>query len=163
MLLFFGRVKRSEKNTFRNLMFDGNSTVELDYTFQYSKLSCWKPFYAAHMTFAYLVFMTGIACMLTRLWTRLHWYHLWLGRFYIMFMLWATATSLLIHNTGLPVANLYQFFGGMLMMTLGWIAITIHQQIPFQHRSEKCSVIASAISKVLTLKAFHGCCMFVSW
>jgi hypothetical protein len=145
-------------------MFDGNATIALDYTFQYSKLSCWKPFYAAHMTFAYFVFFLGIACMATRLWTRFHWYHLWLGRLYIICMLWATATSLLIHNTGLPTGVLWSFCWCLLGLTLGWLAITIHQKVRFKkEKLQNPTKVQEVMSRVMTFKALHGSLMFVSW
>ena len=145
-------------------MFDGNSTIELDYTFQDSKLSCWKPFYTAHMIFAYLIFLSGIACMLTRLWTRLHWYHSWLGKLYIMSMLWGTATSLLIHNTGLPIGVLYSFLWVLLGLCFGWLAISIHQKIRFKRkRVENPTITQHIMSRIFTLKALHGTLFFVSW
>ena len=145
-------------------MFEGNSTINLDYTFQHSKLSCWKPFYAAHMTFAYLIFFSGIACMLTRLWTKLNIYHLWFGRFYIMCMLWGTATYLLIHNTGLPTGVLYSFLWVLLGLCFGWTVITIHQKFRFKSKPvETHTMLQVILRRTLTLKALHGSLMFVSW
>jgi hypothetical protein len=40
------------------------------------------------VVFAYLVFITGVACFVSRLWPRLHPAHVWLGRAYIHSMLW---------------------------------------------------------------------------
>ena len=53
--------------------------------------------------------------------------HQWFGRVYILSMLYATASSLLIHNTGLPLAVLYSFaicIGGL---TVAWILILLHK------------------------------------
>ena len=144
-------------------MFGGDSTVDLTYSFHYSKLSCWQPFYVAHVIFAYLIFLTGIACMVTRLWTRTQFLHLWLGKFYIMFMLWGTATSLLIHNTGLPIGVLYSFLWTLLGLCTGWVAITIHQKIRFKRSTTNQSKTQNIISRMISLKGFHGCIMFVSW
>ena len=57
-------------------------------SYHMSKLSCWRPFYYLHVSFAYLVTMVGVACILTRLHSRLYGAHLWLGRTYIILMLW---------------------------------------------------------------------------
>jgi len=49
------------------------------------------------------------------------------GRVYILAMLWSTATSLLVHNTGLPAGVLISFVWVMGGLTIGWILINIHQ------------------------------------
>ena len=132
--------------------------------------------------FAYLIFLTGLGAMVTRLFPKYHWLHNWLGKFYIMFMLWGTATAMIIHNTGLPVGVLLSFLWVNIGLSVGWIAITVHMN---RRRSKKSpnqsseadneDSIAAAPGtpeksrwrkiwdRMTTLKAFHGCIMFVSW
>lgn len=97
-------------------------------TYSYDKLSCLRPFYFLHIIFNYLVFFSGIACMVTRMvppqW---RWLHKWFGLSFTINMIWAIFSSLLIHNTGLPVATLisFAFVGGGL--TVGWVVIRFYQ------------------------------------
>ena len=62
-----------------------------------------------HIIFAYLVVLSGIACFVTRLHPATRPWHALLGRTYIVCMLWCMATSLLIHNSGLPIAVCINF------------------------------------------------------
>jgi len=74
--------------------------------------------YFVHVVFCYLIFISGILAMVTRLVPAFKWTHAWFGRAYIISMLWATASSLVIHNTGLPASTLISFIwalGGELM------------------------------------------------
>ncbi|KAJ1563634.1 hypothetical protein HK096_000109, partial [Nowakowskiella sp. JEL0078] len=147
-----------------------NSINTLEYTFHYSKLSCYKPMYFAHMVFAYLIMLSGVGAFVTRLSPRLYFLHSWLGKLYIIFMLWGTATSLLVHNTGLPLGVLYSFIwvGGCL--SVGWIIITLHQKRVFQRKRKVVggneapkTLFKLIFDKMISLKALHGCLMFVSW
>ena len=78
-------------------------------TFVASSLSCHAGFYVPHLVASYVVFASGLGCMITRCWSKLHWMHVYLGRLYILSMLWATAFSILIHNHGLPTGVLWSF------------------------------------------------------
>lgn len=109
---------------------DINSTSLFDYsyTYQYSKYSCSTTFYYIHVSFSYLVFISGIFSFISRLHEKLHPIHEWSGRIYILSMLYATATSLLINNTGLPLGVLVSFclcIGGL---TIGWFLILKHKK-----------------------------------
>ncbi|KAI8471842.1 MAG: hypothetical protein J3K34DRAFT_225047 [Monoraphidium minutum] len=167
-----------------------DSRVDPTFTYHYDKYSCLRGAYFAHVIFCYLVAIAGFGCLVTRLWARVHAYHAWLGRAYIIFMLWATATSLLIHNTGLPTAVLVSFVWVLGGLTIGWVAINVHQSL----MASKATVAAAAAIKAeggavpggdlaaligrekgriaaektfaqrfFSLKAFHGAVMFVSW
>lgn len=167
-------------------MFEGNSTEDLTFTFHYSKLSCWRPFYHAHVFFAYMVGLTGLFCFLTRLRPQWNRFHIWFGRAYLISMLWATATSLLITNTGLPIGVLYSFLWVLSGLTVGLMAITLHQE----QKKEKMSIAAHLNSidqtltsnltvelppqqqkgqwqelrcRLLSWKTLHGCMMLLSW
>jgi hypothetical protein len=53
--------------------------------------------------------------------------HVWFGRFYILLMLWCTASSLLIHNTGLPIPVLFSFLYALGGLSIGWLVIKLYQ------------------------------------
>ena len=99
------------KKTFRdNLMgvsiYD-DTMKSLDYTYSFDKISCMKEVWYVHVMFAFLVILSGVACLTTRV--VMKWAHPYFGRAYIICMLWCMGTSLVIHNTGLPFAVLLSF------------------------------------------------------
>ncbi|KAJ3120518.1 hypothetical protein HK098_004546 [Nowakowskiella sp. JEL0407] len=151
-----------------------NSAQSLDHSFHYSKLSCWKPIYTVHIVAAYIIFLSGLAAMISRLYSRLYFLHIWFGRIYIISMLWGTFSSLLIHNTGLPIGVIYSFFwvGGGL--SVGLILITFHQKRVFKRRNAQkvtpdpdvspfVAKFKDIMGRMFSLKGLHGCIMFVSW
>jgi hypothetical protein len=105
-------------------------------------------------------------------------------------MLYATASSLLIHNTGLPLAVLYSFaicIGGL---TVAWIIILLHKSwlnnlvlknlyekftlsrrvidskpLAEHIRDETTHILEkrNACQRIFSYKAFHGALMFMSW
>ncbi len=99
-----------------------------EYTYHYDKLSCSKNIWIVHITFAFLVVLSGLGCLLARLFDKIRWMHPWFGRCYIIFMLWCMATSLVIHNSGLPIAVLFSFLWVLCGLTFGWIVIKLHQR-----------------------------------
>ena len=169
-----------------------NSTTLFDYsyTYHYSQYSCSTDFYFIHVVFCYIVFLSGLGAFITRLHSKMKPAHQWFGRVYILSMLYATASSLLIHNTGLPLAVLYSFaicIGGL---TVAWILILLHKswlnnmalktlyERLISSRSAKDStslteLISDEITQILdkrttcqrifSYKAFHGALMFMSW
>lgn len=165
------------------------STDDLTYTVSYSKISCWRPMYFAHVFWCYVIALSGIFCMVSRVHPVLHKFHAWSGRIYIISMLWATATSLLIHNTGLPAAVLVSFIICLGGMCLAWILILIHRDqlnqkalarasltlskhfdpgsvdLALLVESEKKGIVAELTvwQRVFSLKALHGAIMFTSW
>lgn len=50
--------------------------------------------------FSDLVGICGHMCIITRFVPQIKWMHKWFGKGYIIAMLWASGTSLVIHNTG---------------------------------------------------------------
>jgi hypothetical protein len=116
--------------------------------------------------------------------------HQWFGRVYILSMLYATASSLLIHNTGLPLAVLYSFaicIGGL---SVAWILILLHkswlnnmalktlyEKLISSRRVNDSTSLTELISdeitrllekrttcqRIFSYKAFHGALMFMSW
>ena len=107
-----------------------DSLYSLDYTFHNSKLSCWRPAYYMHISFAYLTVFAGFLAFLSRLSSnaRIKSWHVWFGRFYLVGMIWAAGTAIVIHNTGSPLGVLISFFLVLFGLTLGYVLITIHQR-----------------------------------
>lgn len=127
-----------------------------------------------------LALLTLDSCVLCML--RLH------CRAYIISMLWATATSLIIHNTGLPPATLISFVWVMGGLTIGWVLIKFHQarierqairnvardisvnglgshDLAARIQQEKGRIADSKtfVERFFSIKALHGIIMFVSW
>lgn len=167
----------------------GDSRLSPDFTYHDSKFSCLKGAYTAHVAFAYLISLCGFLCLVTRLWPRVHRAHAWLGRLYIIFMFWGTATSLVIHNTGLPSAVLFSFLWVLGGLSIGWLAIVVHGQIMARAAAagaqdrikaaggvpggdlaallaeERGRIAASKgfWARLVSLKALHGALFFTSW
>lgn len=169
-----------------------NSTTLFDYsyTYHYSKYSCSTDFYFIHVVFCYIIFLSGLGAFITRLHSKMKPAHQWFGRVYILSMLYATASSLLIHNTGLPLAVLYSFaicIGGL---TVAWILILLHkswlnnlalktlyEKLISYRRVDNSKNLAGLIKdetmqildkrttyqRIFSYKAFHGALMFMSW
>lgn len=160
----------------------------LDYTYSLDRLSCARMAYFVHITFAYLVFFSGLACFAARVYPHLHPWHAMFGRLYILCMLWCMATSLIVHNVGLPVGVLVSFFIVLMGLSLGWGCIKIHQgnvQAKTMRRvddmwekgttePQKPSALMhtarqsifknrSIRERILSFKAAHGALMFMSW
>ena len=169
-----------------NLEYPKATRTSLDYTYSLDKLSCVRQFYFIHLTFAYLVVLSGLACFAARLYPPLHRWHAFFGRSYVLCMLWCMATSLLVHNTGLPVAVLVCFLFVLLGLTLGWTCIKLHQQyveravleavqkrvdsvpcvnLANEMRDARINILESRTiaQRILSYKAAHGALMFTSW
>lgn len=117
----------------------------LDYTYSYSKYSCVTGMYLPHIILSYMIMISGLFCFITRFYfTKLH---AWFGRLYILSMLWNVATSLLIHNTGLPLGVLVSFIWVLGGLTVGWILIILYKEN----------------FRVRFFKTLHGVFMFMSW
>jgi hypothetical protein len=161
----------------------------LDYTYSLDRLSCARMAYFVHITFAYLVFFSGLACFAARVYPHLHPWHAMFGRLYILCMLWCMATSLIVHNVGLPVGVLVSFFVVLMGLSLGWGCIKIHQGHVQKKMMEKIVEWSSkdtpskealsetiihtiranmfaertAYQRLFSYKAAHGALMFMSW
>ena len=162
---------------------------DLEYTYHFSKYTCSKTFYFIHLVFCYLIFLSGIACFITRLHHKIKFLHPWFGDLYIVSMLLATGTSLVIHNTGLPLAVLISFVFTNVSLIVGWILIKIHRgklhkqaisnvdlfinkngfpdQMSVQDliNKEKADLIRNRtiIQRIFSEKTFHGTLMFWGW
>ena len=106
---------------------NSSTLFDYSYTYHYSKYSCSTIFYFIHVVFCYLIFFSGLGCFITRLHDKMKPAHSWFGRIYILTMLYATASSLLIHNTGLPLAVLISFCYCIGGLTIAWILILLHK------------------------------------
>jgi hypothetical protein len=167
-------------------MSDDNSFYSLDYTFSNSKVSCVRVMHYVHLTLGLGLFVTGIACFVTRLVARVKWMHPWFGRLYVLLMLWCIGTSLLIHNTGIPLGVLYTFISTLGGLSIGWIAIKFHEMqlhakacalVEAENRDglkgDLAQLIVEAKARVVAARSFrerlvsyktaHGIFFFVSW
>jgi hypothetical protein len=169
---------------------DNSTLFDPRVTYSFDKYSCMVEFYFIHIVFNYLIFLSGIACLVTRVWTRFISWHKWSGRIYILSMLWSTCSSLLINNTGLPLATLISFGAVMGGLTVGWIAILMYKigveqkvlgetqkrltskskdeaEINLQQLMDesKTHVLRSMTWKerFISLKTVHGTMFFISW
>jgi hypothetical protein len=97
-------------------------------TFHLDSYSCIRAVYYAHMALAYVTTAVGIGAFLSRIRPAWKWTHAWFGRAYILSMLWTTATSILIHNSGLPSGIIYVFLWCLGGMSLGWLVIIFFQK-----------------------------------
>ena len=79
------------------------SITSLDYTYAFSKYSCVSWVYPLHIIFAYLVVLSGFLAIISRVIPKLTPYHTTFGMWYFIWMFWCMASSVLIHNAGLPM------------------------------------------------------------
>jgi len=111
---------------------EDSSLFDPTYTYSNDKYSCVKGFYTAHIVFNYIIFLSGLVCLVSRLLpARLfakYDLHSWSGRIYIISMLWSVACSSLMKNQGLPLAALTSFAAVIVGLTFGWIFIIIYKQ-----------------------------------
>lgn len=97
-------------------------------TFSNDKYFCLKSMFVAHLVFNYIVFITGIICLISRvLPMKYRWIHAWSGRLYVISMLWTTAVSTAMTNTGLPLPTLISFAAILIGLSIGWIAIVFYK------------------------------------
>ena len=174
-------------------MRDIDTTTNLAYTYVFDKYSCVREFYFIHIFFNYLIAFSGLFCFISRLWPRFSFLHIYLGKSYILFMLLSTASSMLIHNTGLPLGVLISFVWVIGGLTIGQVLIWRHQYLIHQQATENVTKeliklrttsgippnfnLANRINKekglismrkdlkqrMISYKAFHGAVMFMSW
>lgn len=67
--------------------------------------------------------------MVSRIWPKFHYTHVWFGRTYIVGMFYSFASSILIHNTGLPLPIMFFFVILLLSLAIGWISIKFHENV----------------------------------
>ena len=183
-------MESTEQSTSKmNITMDINSTslYDLSYTYHYSKYSCLRSMYFVHIVFAYLVCISGALCFLSRLHPKTHFLHRWFGISYILTMLYCTATSLLIHNTGLPLGVLVSFIICLVGLAIGWMLALAHRitltshavecleidikngtKVTFLKRmidNKKSEIMANRtfVQRLFSYKTFHGMFMFMSW
>lgn len=165
-----------------------NALYDLTYTYHYSKYSCIRWMYFTHIGLCHMVYWVGILCFLTRVVPQIKWTHAFLGRVYVTGMLLATASAMVIHNTGLPLGVLVAFIWVLGGMTLGWFLIKIHQNqmlddglalVETWVKEDKMggrtlrkalddakAHIAMAktwVQRMVSYKAAHGVLMLLSW
>lgn len=166
---------------------ESDINFSLESTWHLSKVSCLRSMYFIHVILCYVIFLSGIGAMVSRLVPQIKWTHVWWGRLYIIAMLWNTFTSTMIHNTGLPINTIYLFCVLMCCIAVGWPIIMVHQNKmtdqamkevqasftgrPFegdlsqlvQSQKGKIAQRKSCKERMWSLKAAHGIMMFLSW
>lgn len=159
---------------------NSSSLFDYDYTYHYSKYSCVRSFYFIHVVFCYIIFLSGIGAFITRLHPKIKPAHEWFGRIYILSMLYSTASSLLIHNTGLPLAVLISFVYCLGGLAIAWVFILVHKKELFnkvlkykikdddlgEHiRKTQMEILENRtfVQRIFSYKSFHGILMFLSW
>ncbi|KAI8806007.1 hypothetical protein BJ742DRAFT_373687 [Cladochytrium replicatum] len=89
-----------------------------------------------------------------------------MGRLYIIFMIWAMGSSLLIHNTGLPTGVLWSFLWVGVGLSIGYIAIGFHQQrilVRKPTKSASWNRWSEIFWRIVSWKGLHGVMMLLSW
>lgn len=164
-----------------------DSSSTLAFTSVRSGYLCVKEMYNVHISSAYVLVFSGILCFVTRLIPKLRFLHVYFGRIYILSLLWGTASSLLIINTGLPTGTIVSFAIALISLSLGWAAINTHQYLinkkalaKVQEKissgmldkdisdalNEAKTQVAdeqSIIQRIFSLKTLHGALMLTSW
>lgn len=119
-----------------------------------SKVSCLTWMYPIHIIFAYLVVIAGILALLSRVIHPMKRYHYIFGQAFLIFMYWAMGSSLLIYNTGLPVAIIYFFLVMLISLTVGWIAIKIHKKRKKIYKQIEAQTLNQ---RFFSFRTLHGC------
>mmetsp|Transcript_10448 Transcript_10448/g.20547 ORF Transcript_10448/g.20547 Transcript_10448/m.20547 type:complete len:344 (-) Transcript_10448:386-1417(-) len=166
-----------------------NSLSNPDFTYHKDKYSCLRTAYFAHVFFSYMMMFSGIGAFATRILPlRFRPLHRWCGRAYIMSMLWACGTSIVMHNTGLPAAILISLAYVAIGLCVGWVAIHIHMSRVASRALSNVQVRIKALGiaeggleqmlvdekermaaarplweRFISLKTLHGVLMFWSW
>jgi len=102
-------------------------TLSYDLTAAYDGVSCIKEVYPLHIILAYIVTISGIGAILSRIKRKYHIYHMWFGRVFLIALMWTAASSTLIYNTGLPKPIIVFLLIMFIALTIGYAAIKIEQ------------------------------------
>ena len=132
-----------------------SSLDNLDYTYQFDKLSCVRSMYFAHVTLAYLVTICAVMCFVCRLFRSIMWLHPHFGRAYIILMMWLMTSSLVLHTTGLPIVVLISFVCVLGGITFGWMCIKWHQ-------AQMERMVFARLCKGVTDKSFYEARMAIA-
>jgi hypothetical protein len=142
------------------------------------------------MTLAYLEVLSGVLALLSRAIPKLHPYHIYFGRTFMMAMYFTSASSILIHNTGMPRSIIFFMTLMFFSMTIGFGVIRFAQQrfqndlitkadeILIQNEGKYLSSASELLNQAMTemnetpitwkqrlfsLKALHGLLMTIAW
>ncbi|PRP74858.1 hypothetical protein PROFUN_09558 [Planoprotostelium fungivorum] len=163
-------------------------TLGFDRTEAFDSVLCLSQVYPLHITTAYLATLSGIFAIATRIIPRFHSLHRWFGRAFLISLLWASGSSILIINHGLPKIIILFLALMLVFLTIGVIVISIDQaryQKELRRRvddhfatkghldlsvSQVESLLAQEMKaektwtqRLFSLKALHGACMVVAW
>jgi len=144
--------------------------------------------YPLHILCAYIVTISGIGAILSRIYRKYHAYHVWFGRVFLISVLWTAASSTLIYNTGLPRPIIVFLLVMFIALTIGYAAIKIEHSFfhatlmkrvdaHFSNSPKSKKTVSEVIEKEVvnmedelnwkdrffSLKALHGGCMVIAW
>ena len=81
-------------------------------------------------------------------------YHTLLGRIYLLSLFWCMASSLLIHNTGLPFFVIVSFLFLLFSSTIGWLVIWVASNTFNDTVNEKMNVAIKEVDNSKTINLF---------
>jgi hypothetical protein len=102
--------------------FFSNSSTEA-----FSKVMCIAWMYPIHIALAYLLVAAGAGALVSRVVPQLKWTHVYFGRTFLLTMLFAEGSAMLITNTGLPRSIIGFFVIMLVSISLGFLLIRTAQ------------------------------------
>lgn len=118
----------------------GDNFEDESVTYVHDKYVCVQFMFTVHMICTWSTFLMGLFSLLSRLFEFSVFFHKWLGKGYVMAMVWTCATSGLIRNEGLPSGTIISFAWVLGGLTFGWLFMIVARD-----------------------KRMHGALMFTSW
>lgn len=165
-------------------------TLGLDLTYAFSSYSCIQWVYPLHILSAYLLVAIGVFALASRVIPYLKQWHATFGRAFMIVMYWGYGTSILIHNTGLPLAIIVFMLTKLVALCTGWLAIKrwksnresdltdriaanvkeemsvnglSYREVVAKQKESMESERTSFASRFLTWKSLHGMLMTYAW
>eukprot|EP00457_Paulinella_chromatophora_P013836 gb/GEZN01014185.1/.p1 GENE.gb/GEZN01014185.1/~~gb/GEZN01014185.1/.p1 ORF type:complete len:280 (-),score=17.81 gb/GEZN01014185.1/:129-944(-) len=132
-------------------------TSGMDYTESMGNVSCVAWIYPLHIAFAYVVILSGLGAMITRVLSSAKWLHVWFGRIFMVAYYYATWTSILIYKTGLPRAIIVFMTVMFNALAIGYFAIKFHQGGNYEDPKRTWR------QRYFSWKSLHGSMMFIAW
>lgn len=150
-------------------------------------VACIDWMYWVHISLAYICVASGLFALISRIIPPLKKYHKYSGLIFMLVMYFTEGSSILIYNTGLPRAIIFFLTLMLVSMTIGFIAIRIHQnryqkklilkadEIQKNHPKETVSELLDLANqemkerprkwyeRLFSFKALHGYFMTLAW
>jgi len=128
-----------------------DSQNRTDVTAVRDKISCSTAAFQVHLGCCWITFLAGAFAILFRFASFYVWFefynfwHMWLGRAYILGMLWTAATSTLIRNEGLPLGTLISFLWVLGGLTFGYVLINVDRSSPVSRMTHGALMVTSFV------------------